>query len=248
MNLRFEFGMSHLTIATISHDDRRGEPRRAVVFIGVAALHAALVWLLWSAAPVLRVENSTTNLQVVNILGPADGGGGATASPAAAGRGGAPQPGKARPAGPRDVAPGAADVLTASASPTAPAGSTAPPSPTAQAGQSAPGIQAPVDWYAELERTGRAAANSAPAARSFGFPVQPPAPPKHADFGWSHARTHRVESVPGGGLLINLSDRCILVLNPFPFPICGIGNIAAKGDLFRNLQDSGQADAHPDLP
>jgi hypothetical protein len=56
-------------------------------------------------------------------------------------------------------------------------------------------------------------------------------------FGWSHARTHRVEGVPGA-LVVNINDRCaIVVLIAGPFPMCRIGKMAAQGNLFAPMFD-----------
>jgi hypothetical protein len=65
------------------------------------------------------------------------------------------------------------------------------------------------------------------------------------DFGWDRSHTHRVESVEGGGILIHINERCILVLMPFPFPFCGIGKIPARGDLLDHMRDEPQADGNP---
>jgi hypothetical protein len=67
-------------------------------------------------------------------------------------------------------------------------------------------------------------------------------------FGWNHARTHRVEELSGGGLLININERCAVVLVfIFPFPACKIGKIAARGDLFDQMKDA-PAIAEPKVP
>jgi hypothetical protein len=64
------------------------------------------------------------------------------------------------------------------------------------------------------------------------------------EFGWDHSHTHRVESLEGGGMLIHINDRCIVVLMPFPLPFCGIGKIPARGDLLDHMHDAPQADAN----
>ena len=50
-------------------------------------------------------------------------------------------------------------------------------------------------------------------------------------FPWSHAATHRVEEIPTGGLLINVSDRCSIAWVVLPLLICKVGKIQARGDL-----------------
>lgn len=67
-------------------------------------------------------------------------------------------------------------------------------------------------------------------------------------FGWSHARTHRVEELPGGGLLVNINDRCAVVLMfIFPFPACKIGKMPVRSDLFDHMRDA-PAIAEPKVP
>lgn len=107
--------------------------------------------------------------------------------------------------------------------------------PITQTPQSAP--RAPIDWRQALRAEVRSL-QSPPERMSFGFPRQPPpasaAPPQ---FGWDQARTHRVESLPDGGMLINLNDQCAIVLYVLPIPVCKIGSIPANGGLFDHLHD-----------
>ena len=66
-----------------------------------------------------------------------------------------------------------------------------------------------------------------------------PAPwvPHGPEFRWDYAATHRLESTPGG-LIINLSDRCLIVTNGLMLlPLCRIGEIPAHGDLFAHMDD-----------
>jgi hypothetical protein len=100
--------------------------------------------------------------------------------------------------------------------------------------------QPPIDWAGELERAARDSAPPEPlhAPRDFGFPhPSSPSSPKRPGFGWSYAPTHRVESLPGGGLLVNLNDNCVLVFAPLPFFFCSPGKKPANGDLFKHLRD-----------
>jgi hypothetical protein len=64
------------------------------------------------------------------------------------------------------------------------------------------------------------------------------------EFGWDRSHTHRVESLEGGGLLIHINDRCIVVLIPFPLPFCGIGKIPVRGDLLDHMHDEPQTDGN----
>jgi hypothetical protein len=107
-----------------------------------------------------------------------------------------------------------------------------------------------VDWNAELERAGKdSLPEPAPARRDFGFPHRsPPAAAMPPEFGWDYAATHRVESLPGGGLLINLNDRCVLLLAPLPFAMCGIGTQPANGELFEHMRDAAAVPDQKALP
>jgi hypothetical protein len=46
-----------------------------------------------------------------------------------------------------------------------------------------------------------------------------------------------VESIPGGGLLVNLNDNCVIVFAPLPFFSCAPGKKPANGELFKHLHD-----------
>lgn len=61
------------------------------------------------------------------------------------------------------------------------------------------------------------------------------------EFGWDHSATHRVEEIPGGGLLININERCAIAWVIFPFPVCKIGKIPPRGDLFDHMKDAPEA-------
>lgn len=53
---------------------------------------------------------------------------------------------------------------------------------------------------------------------------------------WDVAHTKRIEPLEGGGTLIHLNERCVLVV-PFPLPICKVGKIAVRGDLFDHMNE-----------
>lgn len=104
-----------------------------------------------------------------------------------------------------------------------------------------------VDWNAELDRFAKdnSGSQAAAARRDFGFPHHSVAGAANAAvFQWDRARTQRVESLPEGGLLVNLNDRCVLLLAPLPFPVCRIGTKFPNGKLFEHMHD---AMAAPDL-
>ena len=93
------------------------------------------------------------------------------------------------------------------------------------------------DWTAELQL---AAKNSVTkelnekrheADFSHAFPAQPK---RSREFAWNYAATHRVETLPQGGILVHLGDSCVLVFMPLPIVGCGIGKPAADGDLFNH--------------
>ena len=65
-----------------------------------------------------------------------------------------------------------------------------------------------------------------------------------SEFGWDRTHTRRIEPIEGGGILIRLSDHCVLVLFPLPFAGCGIGKIPVRGDLFDHMNDTPQADGN----
>gem|GEM_PF-1446759 len=116
--------------------------------------------------------------------------------------------------------------------------------------ESPPAEQKPaiVDWNAEAALTVKQQAQAAAAP-------QPRALDKHGagtdfdgglgpdqgsapEFGWDHARTHRVEPMEGGGAILWINDRCFIVMyGMIPFPMCGIGKIPVRGDLFDHMGD-----------
>jgi hypothetical protein len=122
----------------------------------------------------------------------------------------------------------------------------------------APPIEAtppPSDWNAEAALTARHQTEAAarPGPRSldqhgggldFDGGLGPDADAK-PEFGWYHARTHRIEALEGGGSILWLNDRCFIVMaGLIPFPMCGIGKIPPRGDLFDHMRDSAPHD-HP---
>jgi len=112
-----------------------------------------------------------------------------------------------------------------------------------------------IDWAAEAER-------QAKQQIQLSMGAHPRALDKHAQgldlngglgpdkakgpqFGWYNARLHRFEAIPGGGMVIHLNDRCVVVLMPFPFPFCGIGKIPTRGDLLDHMHDEPQEGGNP---
>jgi hypothetical protein len=111
-----------------------------------------------------------------------------------------------------------------------------------------------VDWNAEAALTAKhqAQASGAPGPRPLdehgaGVDVDGglgPDPDYKPEFGWYHARTHRIEAIEGGGSILWINDRCFIVMaGLIPFPMCGIGKIPTRGDLFNGMHDSLQDSA-----
>jgi hypothetical protein len=104
-------------------------------------------------------------------------------------------------------------------------------------GNSARGAR--IDWARALRNEVRTVESraEAPPEVSFSFPKAPTPAPAVPKFGWYYAGTHRIEELAGGGTIINLTDRCAIVVYVLPIPVCRIGRIPANGDLFEHLHD-----------
>ena len=192
---------------------------RPTVLIFVAALHALLLLMAsrWQTRLDLRTEESLVFLPLPAHVQSAE------------------EPARA-PSLPRKIPPPAHDtqlvIVPTPAEPPAP--------------EQKPAI---VDWNAEAALTAKQQAQSAAAP-------QPRALDKHVpgtdfdgglgldqgsapEFGWDHARTHRVEAMEGGGSILWINDRCFIVMfGMIPFPMCGIGKIPVRGDLFDHMHDA----------
>jgi hypothetical protein len=101
-----------------------------------------------------------------------------------------------------------------------------------------------IDWAKEAERAAareieeaEAAARRAAALAHEKTPSSLALPPPPSpQFGWSHAATHRLESFPGG-LILNLTDRCAIVFSIMLIPVCKMGVMEPRGDLFEHMHD-----------
>ncbi|MGA2708691.1 MAG: hypothetical protein ACLQJ0_14440 [Steroidobacteraceae bacterium] len=191
--------------------------QRTSVIALVVVLHLAAVWLLIWTTLRFRTSAASTSLELLVL-----------ATPSAA-------PPEAAPS-PRDEA-----VRAERARP-----QPAPAEPSAanpEAAQENNAIHPPIDWDGELDRAARDAASVAnsPQPREFGFPQAASPAPKAPEFAWSRTHTHRVDILPDGGMLVNISSHCAIIINPFPFPICGLGKTPANGDLFEHMRDPAQA-------
>src|SRR5207302_2016071 len=72
--------------------------------------------------------------------------------------------------------------------------------------------------------------------RTFGMPPASPtfasALPRKPALAWNHARTHRVEALPGGVTVFNLNDHCaVALLWVVPFFGCTLDKIPPRGGL-----------------
>lgn len=96
----------------------------------------------------------------------------------------------------------------------------------------------PIDWQQAVQREVHELASRSHARKmQFGFPQMPRPPPPTPRFGWDYAHTHRLEPLPGGGTIINLTDRCALVVYVIPIPVCKIGHIPVNDHLFDDMRD-----------
>jgi hypothetical protein len=126
------------------------------------------------------------------------------------------------------------------------------PAPAPPAADTPP---APIDWNAEAESAIKQYAELAMA-------TPPRALDKHgagadlngglgpdrkqkSEFAWDRKHTQRLESIEGGGILLHLSDHCVLLVFPLPFVGCGIGKIPVRGDLFEHMHDEPQTGGNP---
>ncbi len=113
---------------------------------------------------------------------------------------------------------------------------------------------APVpDWHHDLEVAANNQIESAEHRRREPSPLAPHdfsrVQPGSTDttpqeFGWDHSATQRIQPMAGGGVLLNINDRCAIAWVIFPFPVCRIGKIPVRGDLFDHMKDGPQGAEH----
>jgi hypothetical protein len=187
--------------------------RRAIVVALVSTAHLGLYWLLSSGVFRASGPSNASRLAVFLIM-PDDRRREITAGERVPPRSGAIVTPRVRPA-----IPGADPILEA-------------PNPSSRDNG------ARVDWNAEAARAAEDAARGPAFTRSFGMPETSNAKPQaHEEFGWSHAHTHRVEPLSDGGFVLNITDRCAIVVVLLPMPFCRIGTIPVRGDLFERMHD-----------
>lgn len=139
------------------------------------------------------------------------------------------------------------EVPRRQATPTKQASSVRQPSPLAETAQpitppraAEPAPHTPIDWQQAMQSEVRAQESAARTRRlQFGFPRSPPpGPAAPAEFGWYYAATHRMEPLRGGGTIINLTDRCMIVIYVLPIPVCRMGDLPPpNGRLFDHMRD-----------
>jgi hypothetical protein len=222
-------------LATTLHD----RPERAAVrllrpgiLLLVAALHAALLFMVsqWQTRVVLRHEEPLIFLTLPSRM---------QVTPAEA----EPPP---QPAPLKKAAPSHDTQLVVVPTP-------GEPPPVEQPA-------APIDWTAEATRTAKQQAElaAAPGPRALdqhaagdGIDFDGglgPEPEYRPEFGWYHARIHRIEPLEGGGSILWINDRCFIVMaGVIPFPMCGIGKIPPRGDLFDHMRDTPPAQSRPNI-
>jgi hypothetical protein len=101
----------------------------------------------------------------------------------------------------------------------------------------APETQSPLmDWTrAARLAAARAVAESGHNSSGAGPNARPPAAKPSQTFSWSHANTHRIERAEDGTVILWLNERCFLV--GFLIPVCAVGEIKPRGDLFNGMRD-----------
>ncbi|HEY4212177.1 MAG TPA: hypothetical protein VGM84_11895 [Steroidobacteraceae bacterium] len=122
------------------------------------------------------------------------------------------------------------------------------PAPVEVAPESSPEAvepPAPIDWANEAAIVARRrledaakAAEQAAALSNWRSHVMPGPLKPGPQFRWDYANTHRVESIPRGGIVINITDRCAIVFTGlFVLGGCRIGHQEVHGDLFEHMRD-----------
>jgi hypothetical protein len=196
---------------------------RPTILLFVAALHAALLLVasLWQTQLRLRSEESLIFLPLPShVQGTED-----TATPP-------PDLPQKKPAPSHDTQLVEVPVPL--------------PTPPEQPLQEQP--PAKIDWNAEAALTAKRQAQlaAAPGPRALdkhgaGSDLDGGLGPEVGntpEFGWDHAHTHRLEPLEGGGSLLWINDRCFIVMaGLIPFPMCGVGKIPVRGDLFDHMHD-----------
>jgi hypothetical protein len=197
----------------------RRQARLLLTLSIVLGIHLILVWALVSSAR-FSVKTKFGSLQLVWITRPAV----SETTPA----------GKTATQRPRKVlAHNAAEPKPADHNP-------APPAVAPRPADEDRIVRPAPDWTEELHIAAKEALAKELAQKrheldfAHAFPAQTKISPQLA---WDYAATHRIEAIPGGGMLVHLGDNCVLILFPLPLIGCAIGKRPANGDLFEHLHD-----------
>ena len=103
-----------------------------------------------------------------------------------------------------------------------------------------------IDWTREaaiaaddrFSRDAQASHQAAALSRSMLSAGPAAVAPSASSFPWDHSHTHRFEPTPQG-LIVNLSDRCALLLNPLALiGGCRIGALPVHADLFAHMDQA----------
>jgi hypothetical protein len=110
-----------------------------------------------------------------------------------------------------------------------------------EARKNVPHVQ--IDWAREADREVQVMASRLEKKSRRGpfgprRPAEPvPSVPRHEWDGWDYAATHRIVRLPQGGTVINLNDRCAIVIIVIPMIGCQLGRIDANNsDMFKDLR------------
>jgi hypothetical protein len=107
------------------------------------------------------------------------------------------------------------------------------PPPTLSTESTPAGMEGvPIDFAHEAKLAARRAADAIELEHEPETVRKPP-----PEFGWSKT-AQRVEALPEGGVLIRLSERCVVVVSLVVLPACAVGEIPANGKLFEHMDDA----------
>jgi hypothetical protein len=202
---------------------------RIATFVVVVALHVAL-YLVFSLRPRTMVETGEHREAPVLYLMPE-------------------VPNMLEPPLPPVSARAPSSARSKSALPKHPSEPLAPePSATEPQSGAVPGLppnEAPaaIDWSRESELAATREVNSLvdaerrASALSSRYKTLPGPRARNPEFGWDYVSTRRVTMLPEGGMIININDRCAVVVFIVPFIGCQIGKIEHRGDLFKHMPD-----------
>lgn len=102
-----------------------------------------------------------------------------------------------------------------------------------------------IDWREEGRRIAAAQLeDSLHAYRHLGGITAPSdsQPLARSEFGWSKTAIQPVQMLEGGGVVIWINDRCAIVISMLAMPMCKLGKIEARADLFEHMGDAESGD------